>query len=60
MAFADAALTDEMQTLSLTFDAKEAPDVVGKKIGVEFDNVTTEGESWIGLDNVRLSDLEGR
>jgi hypothetical protein len=33
---------------------------VGKMIGVEFDNVTTEGESWIGLDNVRLSDLEGR
>jgi hypothetical protein len=60
VAFADVAVADEMQTFSLTFDAKEAPDAVGKMIGVEFDNVTTEGESWIGLDNVRLSDLEGR
>lgn len=60
LAFVDAAVTDAMQTFSLVFDAKEAPDVVGKKIGVEFDNVTTTGDSWIGLDNVRLSDLEGR
>jgi hypothetical protein len=60
VAFADVALTDTMQTFTLTFDAKEAPEVVGKKIGVEFDNVTTNGDSWIGLDNVRLSDLEGR
>lgn len=60
VAFADVTLTDAMQTFTLTFDAKEAPEVVGKKIGVEFDNVTTNGDSWIGLDNVLLSDLEGR
>jgi hypothetical protein len=60
VAFADVTVGNEMQTFSLTFDAQEAPDAVGKKIGVEFNNVTTNGDSWIGLDNVRLSDLEGR
>ncbi len=60
VAFVNAAVTDEMQTLSLTFDAAEAPDAVGKRIGIELDNVTTVGDSWIGLDNVRLFDLEGR
>ncbi|MEN6577898.1 MAG: hypothetical protein ABFD90_16255 [Phycisphaerales bacterium] len=60
LTFVDAAVNDEMQTFSLEFNAADAPDVVGKKIGVEFDNVTTTGGSWIGLDNVRLWDLEGR
>lgn len=60
VAFVDASVTDTMQTFSLVFDAKEAPDAVGRKIGIEFDNVTTNGQSWIGLDNVRLTDLEGR
>jgi hypothetical protein len=60
VAFADAVVADEMQTLSLVFDVSEAPDAVGRKIGIELDNVTTTGDSWIGLDNVRLSDLEGR
>lgn len=60
VAFVDATVADAMQTFSLVFDAKEAPDAVGKKIGIEFDNVTTTGDSWIGLDNVRLTDLEGR
>jgi hypothetical protein len=59
-AFVDAAVTDAMQTLSLVLDAKEAPDAVGKQIGIEFDNVTTNGQSWIGLDKVQLTDLEGR
>jgi hypothetical protein len=60
VAFADVTVADAMQTFSLVFDAKEAPDAVGRRIGIEFDNVTAEGESWIGLDNVRLTDLEGR
>lgn len=60
VAFADVAVADEMQTFSLVFDARETPDAVGKRIGVEFDNVTANGESWIGLDNVCLTDLEGR
>lgn len=54
LTFVDAAVTDEMQTFSLEFNAADAPDVIGKKIGIEFDNVTTAGDSWIGLDNVRL------
>jgi len=60
VAFVDAAVTDEMQTLSLAFAGEEASDAVGRRIGIEFDNVTSNGESWIGLDNVRLWDLEGR
>lgn len=60
LTFVDVAVADEMQTFSLAFNAADAPDVVGKKIGIEFDNVTTTGDSWIGLDNVRLWDLEGR
>jgi len=59
-AFADVAITDAMQTFSLVFNAADMPEAVGKKIGVEFDNVTTNGDSWLGLDNVRLYDLEGR
>ncbi len=58
--FADVAITDAMQTFSLVFNAADVPEAVGKKIGVEFDNVTTNGNSWLGLDNVRLYDLEGR
>jgi len=60
VAFADVTVTDAMQTFSLVFNAQDVPDAVGKPIGVELDNVTANGESWIGLDNVRLTDLEGR
>jgi len=58
--FADVMITDAMQTFSLVFNAADVPEAVGKKIGVEFDNVTTNGNSWLGLDNVRLYDLKGR
>jgi hypothetical protein len=44
-----------MQTFALPFAAKDVPACVGKVLGIEFDNVTTNGESWIGLDNVRLT-----
>jgi hypothetical protein len=53
-AMAEVAVTDAMQTFTLTLDAAQAPDAVGKVLGIEFDNITTNGESWIGLDNVRL------
>ncbi len=58
--FVNVTLTSEMQTFSLEFNAADAPDAVGKCIGIELDNVTTAGSSWLGLDNVRLFDLEGR
>jgi len=54
-ATADVTVTDAMQTFALPFNAADLPACVGKEIGIEFDNVTTEGQSWIGLDNVRLT-----
>ena len=43
-----------MQTFTVTFDAAKTPEAAGKVLGIEFDNITTTGDSWIGLDNVRL------
>jgi hypothetical protein len=53
-ALAEVTVGDTMQTFTVTFDAASMPEVVGKVLGIEFDNVTANGESWIGLDNVRL------
>jgi hypothetical protein len=53
-ASVDVELTDSMATYSMTFVAADAPDSIGKLLGIELDNVTEEGESWIGIDNVRL------
>lgn len=54
-ALADVALADGMQEFVLTFAAQDVPESVGKPLGIEFDNVTVEGECWAGIDNVRLS-----
>jgi len=50
----DVEISDTMATYSVTLVAADAPDSIGKLLGIEFDNVTEEGESWIGIDNVRL------
>lgn len=52
-ATADVALTGDMQEYALELNAYEAPEAVGKTIGIEFENVS-DGSSWIGLDRVRL------
>ena len=49
----DVALTDDMQEYTLSFAANDVPESVGQRIGIEFTNVSS-GDSWIGLDNVRL------
>ena len=49
----DVALTDDMQEYTLSFSANDVPESVGHQIGIEFTNVSS-GDSWIGLDNVRL------
>jgi hypothetical protein len=54
-ATADVAVTDTMQQFTLTLDAAQVPAAAGKVLGIEFDNVTTNGQSWIGLDNVSLT-----
>lgn len=38
---------------SLSFAGGSVPAAIGRQIGIELDNVTA-GDSWIGLDNVRL------
>jgi len=52
-ATGDVALTDDMQEYTLSFSAGDVPESVDHKIGIEFTNVSS-GDSWIGLDNVRL------
>jgi hypothetical protein len=54
-ASADVAVGDAMQTFTLSLAAQDVPAAVGKVLGIEFDNVTANGDSWIGLDNVRLT-----
>ncbi len=51
----DFELTDTMAPYSLSFDAQTAPEMVGSVIGVELNNVTEEGGSWIGFDEVVLT-----
>jgi len=50
----EVTVTDTMQTFTLEFPAKDLQVAVGAKVGIELDNVTAVGDSWIGLDNVRL------
>ncbi|KPL22395.1 MAG: hypothetical protein AMJ75_08145 [Phycisphaerae bacterium SM1_79] len=53
IATREVTLTDAMQEYSLLFSAAGAPASVGNQIGIEFSNVSS-GDTWIGLDNVRL------
>jgi hypothetical protein len=58
VAAAEFALTDTMQEFTLTFAVQDDPLAIGMKLGVELDNVSAEGESWIGIDNVRVEIVE--
>lgn len=51
----EVTVTGTMQTFALEFAAKDLQVSIGTKIGIEFDNATAVGDSWIGLDNVRLT-----
>jgi hypothetical protein len=46
-------LSDVMQEYTLSFSANDVPESVGHRIGIEFSN-TSSGDTWVGLDNVRL------
>jgi len=35
--------------------AADVPEAAGKLLGIELDNVTPDVDSWLGLDNVRLT-----
>jgi len=47
-------LISDMDEYSISFKASDYPASIGKKLGIWFDNVTSESNSWLGLDNVRL------
>ncbi|MFC1794449.1 hypothetical protein ACFL3Q_12775, partial [Planctomycetota bacterium] len=49
----EVTLTDEMQEYTLSLSAANVPDSIGKKIGIELSNASA-GDTWIGLDNIRL------
>jgi hypothetical protein len=58
-----ATLTSSWSTVVLPFNASEIAACVGHKIGIEIknaSNATTNSNSWLGLDNVRLANLAGR
>jgi hypothetical protein len=54
IASTDVEVTDEMQEFTLTFAVADQPLAAGNKLGIELNNVTAEGGSWIGIDNVRV------
>ena len=60
VATSEVALTDAMQEYTLAFTADDVPASIGRKIGIEFANVTAEGGNWLGLDNVRLELASGQ
>ncbi len=49
----DITLADDMQEYTLSFSAGDIPESAGHQIGIEFANASS-GDTWIGLDNVRL------
>ncbi|MBN1359369.1 MAG: hypothetical protein JW993_02205 [Sedimentisphaerales bacterium] len=53
IAVQDVTLTDAMQTFTLECATADVPEAVGYLLGIELSNVSA-GDSWLGLDNVRL------
>jgi len=53
LASTEIALADAMAEYTLSLSANDIPESAGHKIGIEFSNVSS-GDTWIGLDNVRL------
>jgi hypothetical protein len=54
LAFDYIELISDMDEYSISFKASDFPASIGKKLGIWFDNITSESNSWLGLDNVRL------
>jgi hypothetical protein len=51
----EIVLPDEMARYDLSFNAADHPAAVGRKIGIEFDNINATARSWYYLDNVELA-----
>jgi hypothetical protein len=50
----EIVLPDAMARYDLGFNAADYPAAVGKKLGIEFDNINATARSWYYLDNVEL------
>lgn len=50
----DVELTGDIMTCQVGFNSDDCPASVGKKLGVEINNISAAANSWIGMDNVRL------
>jgi hypothetical protein len=48
-------VTDDYQTFSVTVDIADVPEAVGHQLGIEVENVTPVDDSWVGMDNVRVT-----
>jgi hypothetical protein len=58
LATQQVAVTGTMQEYTLIGATTDVPASVGHKLGMEFKNVSTGGDSWVGLDSVRLEVLD--
>jgi hypothetical protein len=47
-------VADSMVNHSVSFRATEVPACIGHTLVLSFDNVSPTGDSWVGVDNVRL------
>lgn len=54
-ASAGAALTGTMQEFTLVLTAADVSEAIGKRLGIELANSSPDGQSWVGIDNVRLN-----
>jgi hypothetical protein len=55
LASSDVDVTDAYATFAVSANTGDNAAAIGKKLGVEFANVTEGTSTYIGLDNVRLS-----
>jgi hypothetical protein len=61
IVYADEQLASDnsYNEYSLSFAANDQTSSIGRKLGILFGNVTSNPQSWLGIDNVRLNLVTG-
>jgi hypothetical protein len=54
LAVGQDAVVSAMVNQSISFHAADHPACIGRTLGISFDNISPNGDSWIGVDNVKL------
>jgi hypothetical protein len=54
LAVGQDAVGSAMVNQSISFHAADHPACVGHTLGISFDNISPNGDSWVGIDNVKL------